>query len=943
MKRSKLAIGILLGWGLTGMPGTAALENDLYKLTKQEDGSVRVEVRTGGSLTGQAVVFRPLFRVGFRAEDPGFGLKGLRFPFSYAVPTWKASPGRAEIPAAERGRSGVGEGFEEDVHGASLKGRTANVFSAAAFTEQTLESATVTEGGIDWRFKPGPAGELVAWLRLPAGEEEPRLRFRFTPSRDGWFTVNYAGAPGYKEAELDEIWQPLAWLERKMPGKGQLSLAFRCPIPTTFVQAGGLTMGVVAESGEFPFMPLPRRDNSRFAVGVRDADGLKKPMLFAPVLGVGESERRVGEAYEFGMRLYARPLVITEAFEDIGRRHFGFRDFRHNALGSLNDTLFRTIDYGMSEYALWNAELRGCGYSTDVPGAVKNVSSLHPLNLAMVTDDASLFDERARPIMEYLLSREKFLFDLNPEGKGQSPSRRLFGPCAPLSELVALHRIAGHEHSAFEELARSLFGKDRVLNLETVTRGDRWQDALAMFRLTGDEAHLRAAMAGADAHITETLSGTRRSYRGFFWTQFVADWIGLLELYEASGERRYLRAAHEGARRYEMFCWLSPAVPDETVTVNKGGLAPHYYYLIKRPRERAPEESVPAWRLSAIGLTPESSGTCAGHRGIFMAHHSTWFLRLAALTGDRFLHDLARHGVVGRSSNFPGYHINTARTTAYEKPDFPLKPHEEHSVNSFHYNHIFPFAVNLLDYLVTDAFQKSGGAIAFPSEFIEGYAYLRNRFHGHKPGTFYGHNDAVLWMPRDLLEDVNPELNWIAARGDGRLYLAFMNQSAEAQSLRLALNPRRVRWIGALKGRRVDLVGGTATGLDGIRVEGHGIAALVIEGVRPVLAFQDQLGGGEGWKKTLAEIQTGSGRALRLSFGRERSWVYAWFGADERNIRSVTLRYRDDRSEWRELTDEAYPFEFSVDLASGSTRWEGEVTVHKPDGSEKRESVFLER
>ena len=92
--------------------------------------------------------------------------------------------------------------------------------------------------------------------------------------------------------------------------------------------------------------------------------------------------------------------------------------------------------------------------------------------------------------------------------------------------------------------------------------------------------------------------------------------------------------------------------------------------LLDRILDGAPREEAPAWRLSEIGLTPESSGTCTGHRAIFMANYAAWFVRLAHYTGDDFLARIAKNAIVGRYRNFPGYHINTARTTIYKFNDF---------------------------------------------------------------------------------------------------------------------------------------------------------------------------------------------------------------------------------------------------------------------------------
>lgn len=924
-----------------------AAENDLYRMTLKDDHSVQLEVKLEGELSGQAVVFQPEFRIGFKFSDPAFALKGMSFPFSYPVPTWLARPGARQIDGGRRDSKQVGDGFEEEIHGASLRGRTVNLFEAAKTVDFELLDASVHEGVIQWTFAPNEGGSLSATIRLPRGQREPLCQIEFQPARNGWFTVIFAGAPTTPESELQEIWQPLAWAEKNLPFPGQVTLAFRCPIPTTLVQSNDLTIGVIADPSELPFDPLPTRYNSRFAVGLRDADGGIHPWLSAPAFGIGESKMKGNENYKFSFLLYARPLKIPQSFEDIGRRQFGFRDFRHNALGSINATLHNVIDYGLSEYSMWNAELKGCGYSTDVPGAVKNVSSLHPLNLAILTDDETMFKTRARPIIEYLLSREKFLFVLDPKVTAQKPSRKLLGPSAPLSELVALHHISGMTTSPFLKLAEQVYGKDRILNLDTVTPGDRWQDHLAMYRLKGDESLLLKALEGAEQHIQETLSGNRTGgIDGFFWNQFIADYIHLFEVYQATGQQEYLIAAHQGARRFAMFCWLCPLVPaDEQVRVNQGGFAPHYDYLIHHPREPAAEESVPAWRLSETGLTPESSGTSAGHRAIFMAHHAPWFLRIAEITGDPFLAELARHAVIGRSKNFPGYHINTARTSAYEKIDFPLKPHEAHSVNSFHYNHIMPFAVNLIDYLLADASFKSKGKILFPAEFIEAYAYLQNRFMGHRRGTFYSHEDVQLWLPRDLFSEINPELNWIACYDDENLYLALMNQSQSSQQANLKFNPQRIRTTGEGSVWRLGVAEPPVpvAKVAELQVDPGSIAAIKFQGLQPAIRFTRKLQDSETWKTDYTEIPVGNGRVMRLAFGREQAWVYAYFQGDEQVIQSVTLRYRDDSSGWKTEVDDKYPFEFSVDLAPDATRWEAEFIVQQPGGQQQQAPVTLSK
>ncbi len=928
-----------------------------YRVELNSAGSV--QVTRGGAATW---TFDPVFTVFVSSSDPKLAMRPGGIPrVSYNVPTWETrDAGQAALKTGKRSAAQAGDGFDDRILEGDLGSRTADVFAAASSVTVRARHWQQRGRTIAFIFAEDPRFLLSATVTLQPGDaEEPVLEYTLTPRQAGWFSVAYTGAPAIPTAEAAEFWQPFIWQERRFPAQSILTPGFQCPVPATFVRKGKELVSVVVDSSEFPFHPLPLLENSRFGVALRNRDGDAQPMVFAPILGGLGSKRGPGEAFGFKLRLYTGTGDATLAFEDIARRLYGFRDYRSNAIGTLNQTLDNMIDYGMSHYSWFIEELKGCAYSTDVPGAVKNVSALNPLNLALVTDNAAIFDERAYPIAEYLLSREKFLFSLDPKQKIQSPSRALKGPAAPVSELAALYGITHGASPVFKYYAERLLGHDRTLNLDDVSPGDSWENNLRLHQATGDGRYLDRARAGADAYLATRMDQGAKDFSDgglFFWTAFAPKWIDLLELFEATQDRRYLEAARLGARRYAMFTWVAPQIPDEDVTVNPGGDAPYYWYLKSKGHKpmKAPEERVPAWRLSEIGLTPESSGTMSGHRAIFMANHAPWMLRIASLTGDRLLHDVARSAVIGRYRNFPGYHINTARTTVYEKKEYPLRKHDELSVNSFHYNHIWPHMSILLDYLVTDAFARSRGEIDFPSRFIEGYAYLQSKFYGDRPGRFHGHNDAVLWMPQRLLTTTDTvELNYLAARGEGRVYLAFANQSRSAVTSVVTFNREafpeafgrtlRVRVIA--DGKRAEDVA-LQNGRFPIEVGAEGQTAVIIEGVSVSPHFQQKLlaaRSDQAWTKDHAELAFGQTRAMILNFGPAAKTAYVYLQADDAQFKEVRLLTRKDGKQ-AVVTDRAYPFEFTVPLADEARSFEFQIEGVSLDGSvSTSESIQLLR
>lgn len=933
-------------WSWMGNPPATPLTNDRFSIRDNGSGQFVVTALA----TKQSATFTGQFRVFYRADNPAIAMRPAGVPnVQYNVVTWKSANSDASLKAVKRNDQQQGDGFDDRILSAGAETRTANVFQSA--TSTALTPVRVEQKGRGWRlhFSDQPNYTLAADLTLATGSAYPQVTFTLTPKKGGYFSVAYEGAPSFTVAQLRDLWQPMIWQEKRFPDQPFLTTAFQCPLPTTLASANGLTVGVVAHPDEMPFQPLPLLENSRFGVALRNPAGQAQPQLFAPVLGGKSSELQAGDHFTFKQYLFLGSGSCQDAFARIARDLYDFRDYRSNAgVGTLNKTIENMTAYGMSHYSWFVDSLKGCAYSTDVPGAVKNVSALNPLEMALITDRQDIYQQRAYPIVEFLLSREKFLFSLDAKQKIQHPSRALLGPVAPISELTALYAISGRQSPVFLQLAEQEFGNSRARNLEKLEQGDRWQNALALYRATGQADVLSKAVAGANRYLATRVHQPMPDFNEagseyFFWTGFTPDWINLFQLYEATGQPNFLEAARKGARQYAMFVWFAPRIPREDVLVNPGGKAPVYWYLASKGHTPmlAPEERVPAWRLSEIGLTPESSGTCSGHRGIFMTNYAPWMLRIGYLAKDPFLQDIARSAVVGRYANFPGYHINTARTTIYEKADYPLHPFKELSVNSFHFNHIWPHLSLLVDYLVTDAYVRSAGNIDFPAEFIEAYAYLQSKFYGHQPGQFYGEKNVWLWMPAQLLTTSSEELNYLSAYGNESVYLAFTNQSDKTvtsditiNTAKLPIDPARTytvdRWENNKKMGSTTLTGNRIT----VRVAAKGLMALVIRNVPVRPTFQrDFVQQGQRWQTNYIADEQTNFRAMLLNFGKQHRTIYAYSPADEKTVRKAVLTYQT-ASGTKTLTDEHYPYEFTIPVTDASKPFYFTMMVEGPTGGQ---------
>ncbi|MCH5719506.1 glycoside hydrolase family 88 protein [Niabella hibiscisoli] len=538
------------------------------------------------SSAGKSYEFSPDFIVLYSPVDPVLALKPAGIPkVAYNIPTWKTMGNtNSDYVQQQVSESVAGDGFDDKILRSKKENRTANIYHSGAASFLVANKVIETQDSVLLLFPEQPLFTLKAWIKKDMGTDV-QLHFVLTPKNDGFYSVGYTGAPSFDKDKAAELWQPLIWTEKRAPRQPYMTPSFMATLPTTLVNDGSNSIGVMADPKYLPFQPLPLLENSQFGIALLNNKMQLQPQVFAPILGGVNSQMTAGKVFSFSVSLIVKPLDITGTYEHLARKDMGFRDYRTNATVSMNTTLDNLIDYSKTHYAWFIDSLKGFAYSTDVPGAVKNVSSLNPMELALVRDDKEMFEKRAYPLMEFMLSREKFLFTLDSAQKIQSPSRKLKGPIAPLSELQVLYNIFGKANSFYPLMAEKEFGSARVRNLDEKQKGHNWINAMFMFKLTSDSSYLKLSKELADIYLKERVDkrieqfGDPMVSANFFWPTFTNNWSALLELYELTGEQRYLNAAHDGARHYTLFTWMVPQIPDSLVTVNKGGKAPMYWYL----------------------------------------------------------------------------------------------------------------------------------------------------------------------------------------------------------------------------------------------------------------------------------------------------------------------------------------------------------------------------
>ncbi|MGH9838146.1 MAG: hypothetical protein ACREEM_05120 [Blastocatellia bacterium] len=306
-----------------------------------------------------------------------------------------------------------------------------DLFKVAPFARLTRPMAMTEDAGrkLTFVYEPTAQAAVSLLVELPEADGAPIIELRLTPKVAGWFSAGFAGLEPRAASSLDFLYAPLVWSWLRFPAQSYLTPEAFCTTAATFTNNDRIAEGITPDPAEIPYR-FAKFDNSRFGLVLRDEEGLARPMLFAPVLGGAESRRAAGETCSFKCRYVLMGGDWYAGLQHVLGDIFHYRDERQNATVSLNRTLENMIAYAMDDhYSGWVEELKDFDYRRDVPGTVKVVSALHPLGVALVTGDEEIYRRRALPAIEYVMSRQKYLYATDESITKQNPSHFLRGPC----------------------------------------------------------------------------------------------------------------------------------------------------------------------------------------------------------------------------------------------------------------------------------------------------------------------------------------------------------------------------------------------------------------------------------------------------------------------------------------------------------------------------------
>jgi len=498
---------------------------------------------------------------------------------------------------------------------------------------------------------------------------------------------------------------------------------------------------------------------------------------------------------------------------------------------------------------------------------------------------------------------------------------------------------------------------------------------LHLYKYTGDKKYLDKAIASADEYLEKVVYSSKNEPikdTVFVYSGYYPSLSSLLDIYEVTKEKRYLDAAEYTGR------WISAMVQtagidstkrNQLIHVNdpadvsvrwQGGkgdhLASSFWWhgdVIWRqgttpgnPADtekayalmREHIEDVPLWVASNVGLGIEQPVTFAGSSYIVMQCWAGDMIRLAHLTGEDYFETVARNAIVGRFGGYSGYYLQRF-WTYYMQPEYGFNGPD---FTNLYWHHIPQFYAMLCDFLVNQISVNSNEQIAFPGLRQQGYAYFNSNQYGYAPGKFYDEEGMWLWLDRGIVQPESIQLDYIAARKDGILGVAFINEAKETVTSVVTLGDKVPGGAG-YNGTATLYRNGTTSqvtvenGKFSLTADPKEVVAVKLN-VAGLTApsyskFSYELSGNYAENQTVHEHELGKAFALQMS--PDEYFAYVYVTETEEKVSSMKVTYSIGDGE--KLTSEisVYPYEVIIPVDDCSLPFSYDIELTYLDGKTK--------
>ncbi|MEF3306592.1 copper amine oxidase N-terminal domain-containing protein [Paenibacillus sp. GYB003] len=825
---------------------------------------------------------------------------------------------------------------------------------------------TTPEGGVKLLFDEQLADFEAVW-EMDGDNPAPKVTVDATFRQAGTYSIGAWEGRAFGDEQYEFALAPYRVLGKRIaPERGLMTEQYLfTPMGTitlgetnAYFPGHAITKGVVAEPSWIPLRWV-YGNNGKFGISMRGTGYNPKGSMFAPVLGSADAKFAAGQSYTMQYRVISRVSDWYDTYKFAAQDLFGVHDYRKNVYGTLNDAIFNARKLMMNDdLGGWDVYDKA-HYNMEGKNATSSANPMQALQEYLLTEDKDILTRRAIPTLANLLTRRELHFNRTPEAGGVITGTDLPKPIGSPISGYNLNVIGG-----LYEMTRGAvpylyeYGLEKGKSTVTNSYGSipTFSNNLYLYKYTGDTQYLDKARQQARQYVTDTVYRPQTepvNWSSFIYISYYPNISSLIDLYEVTHDPADLAAAEEAARWLATTLWV-PGIDGgkrkKPVTVNDiAQIRANFHYgneasdkfwwhgddqrRIGRPPGdpgnlssnyliEQQQEQLPSWIPSRVGLGLEQSSTFARSSNIIMSSWAGDLLRLADYTGDTYFADIARNAIVGRFTNYPGYYQNTF-STFQQKPEYPLQGPD---YTGIYWHHLPPFLSMLEDFLINLTQLWSENRIQFPSLRQQGYAYFNSNQYGHAPGSFFDEQGMWLWLDEGIVQTDNVQIDWLAARKDGVLGIALINESNVPEKVDVQLGSKVPGGSGfngtaelyAPDGSKVqvNVVNGSFTAM--IPAKSLKAAVLRIPGVKAP-AFSQlsyELNGQPQLGQTVSEHAYGKAMVLQMS--PESYYAYVYMTDKPNQTQSVSLLYRiGDGPEQTETTN-VYPYEFIIEVPDAS-------------------------